>query len=524
MPARVPYFPPGSKLPGTKYEVVKQLGAGGMGVVFQVVKQPQIQGVLKLMSSDLAVHGEFRSRFFDEVRVLAQLDHPNIVRVFDYDSLTDGTPFYVMEVLQGQTLRDVMSIMGTLPPRVAFEIARQLCEALHCAHTNVVPVVHRDIKPENIFLHSPKHGEPLVKLIDFGVVAVADRKHDGSFVGTWRYAAPEQIEGMAPTAATDLYAVGLVLYEMLCGRGPFDQYETGPLVSKAHLAEIPAPVSEFAPWVPPSIVALIQSALQKDPRLRPKDAYAFAERLFELEWAASGKADKTREGPSSVGPLRKVLTEVSSAGPASGALKAHRGPTVAGVGEVTLPPDEDTLLDGLAARDQENRDRPISKREMPRPMTPPAPMVQIAPAKLPVAAQIEADTFASQESDARRRKPKGGSKVGVLVAVVAVILLLAVGGTLAWKRTLAPTTASIPTSFTTATTSAPTATVAPPTSTAPSAPPSVEPVASTPPAVVSAPPSVAPSTKPRPTAPSKPRPTSTPAPSATIRDDMQRGI
>ncbi|MDB4946636.1 MAG: serine/threonine protein kinase, partial [Labilithrix sp.] len=388
MPATAPDFQPGQLLPGTKYRVVRQIGAGGMGVVYQVVKPPEIQGVLKLMSSELTAHEEFRTRFLDEVRVLAQLDHPNIVRVFDYDSLTDGTPYYVMELLHGRTVRDALATMGTIPPRVAFEITRQLCEALHCAHTNSIPVVHRDIKPENIFLHSPRHGEPVVKLIDFGVVAVADRKHDGTFVGTWKYAAPEQIRGERALPATDLYAVGLVLYEMLCGVGPFEQYDTGPLISRAHVFEEPPPVSRFAPWVPASIVQLIDAALAKDPRRRPRDAYAFAERLYELEFANDGNRAKD---PTTEGPLATILSTASrgaspARGPSSlvpgGGLHPTRNAplsppvpfaaappsaptsTLKGVGQQAAQahetiPGEDELLAGLA---QAPDAKPLSRR------------------------------------------------------------------------------------------------------------------------------------------------------------------
>ena len=192
-------------------------------------------------------------------------DSPNIVRVFDYDALPDGTPFYVMELLSGRTVRDAIFTMGRVPPRVAYEITRQLLEALQAAHTHEVPVIHRDIKPENIFLHAPRHGEPVVKLIDFGVSAVADRKHEEGFVGTWSYAAPEQIRGERPTPATDLYAAGLVLYEMLCGFGPFDHLTDWQTISKAQLLDVPPPVSRFAPWVPASIVELVAAALEKDP-------------------------------------------------------------------------------------------------------------------------------------------------------------------------------------------------------------------------------------------------------------------
>jgi len=541
MAAQAPDFRPGQLLPGTKYRVVKQLGAGGMGVVYQVVKPPEIQGVLKLMSTELTDHQEFRTRFFDEVRVLAQLDHPNIVRVFDYDSLTDGTPYYVMEMLHGRTVRDVLATMGTMPPRVAFEVTRQLCEALHCAHTHDIPVIHRDIKPENIFLHAPRHGEPVVKLIDFGVVAVADRQHDGTFVGTWKYAAPEQIRGMRATPATDLYAVGLVLYEMLCGIGPFEDKESGTLVSQAHLYELPPPVSKFAPWVPASIVALIASALSKDPKQRPKDAYAFAERLFELEWANDGKDphDHTSEGPPGAasgvaarapgapppgarppgapppgagpGPLSRVLSTAEVKRPSSKNLVAaapaadrlgdvpligipqearHDGPTLKGMGNTQEPtsPGEDALLAGLGARpefrskkakesgptlpqegaggaggdgkvvirprsgdvvaiegtplmpsvvpsarpgagfgggadaseattDAESRDATTGK--IPRRAAP-------DPVARPDRKQSDTDTFASQESDARRAPSKTG-RLAVPIALAAMVLL-GVGG------------------------------------------------------------------------------------------------
>ena len=335
MSAKGPELEVGATIPGTKYQVVKPLGAGGMGVVYQVVKPPNIQGVLKLMSTELTQHEEHRMRFLDEVRILAQLDHPNIVKVFDYDSLPDGSPFYVMELLTGRTVRDVIYTMGRVPPRVAYEITRQLLEALQAAHTNEVPVIHRDIKPENIFLHAPRHGEPVVKLIDFGVSAVADRKHDGAFVGTWSYASPEQIRGAKPTPASDLYAVGLVLYEMLAGVGPFDHYDDWTRVSKAQLEEIPAPVSKFAPWVPASIVTLIQSALAKDPRVRPHDAYAFAERLFELEWASDGKDphDLTAEWPSLDAPPQRGVGAAAAAGAAiAGAAAAAR----AGLGPIEV--------------------------------------------------------------------------------------------------------------------------------------------------------------------------------------------
>jgi serine/threonine protein kinase len=481
MPARAPDFRPGALLPGTKYRVVRELGAGGMGIVYQVVKPPEIQGVLKLMSADLAAHAEFRTKFFDEVRVLARLDHPNIVKVSDYDSLEDGTPYYVMELLTGRTVRDVLATTSKVEPRVAYEITRQLCEALHCAHTHDPMVVHRDIKPENIFLHAPKHGEPVVKLIDFGVVAIGDRDHDGSFVGTWRYAAPEQIRGERATPATDIYAVGLVLYELLTGAGPFDHLDTGKLVSQAHLHEVPAPISKLAPWVPAKIVELVAASLAKDPKHRPRTAIAFAERLFELQWANDGKDphDATKEGPLSralsVAGGRPSSKNLAAAKPASDRLgdvpligvpptSLHQGNTLKGVGERHVPttPDDDALLDGLLARrgggdDQVSRKaRERADQVVIRPSGPDVVGIQTprnlaavtmdAPASRPhqqPARSIDTDTFASQESDAGKLPRARVGRFAIPIALAA--LGMAAAGTFMIVRHRGATDANIAT-------------------------------------------------------------------------------
>lgn len=274
--------PKGSRLFGTKYELVRKLGEGGMGIVYQVVKPPRIQGVMKRMNPELAKHGEFVKMFLDEVSVLAQLEHPNIVRVYDFDRGDDGVPFYVMELLVGQNLRDVLDAKGVLPPHVAYEIARQLLIALHCAHTHEVAVVHRDVKPENIFLHTPKHGPPVVKLIDFGVVAFLDDKGSGHFSGTIRYAAPEQLQAKRATPKSDIYAAALVLYEMIAGASPFEhRAHTDKAMVAAHLSEAPPHLADVAPWVPRPVCDLVMSALDKSPEKRP-DAAQFCERLAAL--------------------------------------------------------------------------------------------------------------------------------------------------------------------------------------------------------------------------------------------------
>jgi serine/threonine-protein kinase len=247
-----------------------------------------------------------------------------------------------------------------------------------------------------------------VKLIDFGVIAVADRKHDGMFVGTWRYAAPEQIRGERATPATDLYAVGLVLYEMLAGRGPFDEYESGSEVSQAHLREIPRPVSELAPWVPPSVVQLIESALSKHPRSRPRDAHAFAERLCELESARDDTSP--REAKNDAPVVKHVLDSIGAAKPPEPA---------------SATTDEDALLAGLAARPDERVPSKKSREsgEAARVMTPSPGQVVIRPSapqieRSPTAATLDSDTFASQQSDPRTA-PRRGARLILPLALAA---------------------------------------------------------------------------------------------------------
>lgn len=329
-------FARGQRVPGTKYTVVEWIGAGGMGVVYLVEKPPNIRGVLKLMSASLAREEQHRRQFFDEVRVIAELEHPNIVRVFDYDALPDGTPFYVMEVLTGQTVREVLSTLGRLPPAVAYEITRQLLEALHCAHAHPTPVVHRDIKPDNIFLHTPRYGEPIVKLIDFGVSTFGDRQ-DEAFAGTPSYAAPEQIACEPVTPASDLYAVGLVLYEMLAGAGPFDHHTNVDAIMVAQMREPPRPISELVSGIPESTVQLLEDVLAKAPRDRPADARAFAARLHDLQFVPASEPQLAASSAAPPAHARGEREEAAGAGPLSRVLHTVR--LASGPAPVTPPVD-----------------------------------------------------------------------------------------------------------------------------------------------------------------------------------------
>jgi len=276
-------FSSGEFLPGTKYRIVRPLGEGAMGVVWQCLKEPGIRCVVKVMRRHLARDLDQRRRFLAEVRVLAELRHPNIVRVLDYDTLADGTPFFAMELLTGKTLETVLRERGALPPRVAYAIVSQLLAALQAAHTHATPIVHRDVKPANIFIDVPPDGEPQVKLLDFGVATIALR--ETVMAGTYGYMSPEQLRSAPVTAQTDVYAAAAVLFEMLVGEGPFDVFAQGgaEAVARATLSA-PAPrMSRYVKWIPATVDDAVADALEKDPERRPKSAHDFRERLVELD-------------------------------------------------------------------------------------------------------------------------------------------------------------------------------------------------------------------------------------------------
>ena len=215
----------GETIPGTKYAVVRPIGAGGMGQVYDVEDvSVGRKYVLKVMHPDLCARTDVKARFEREARTLAQLTHRNIVGVFTAGVTGDalGLPYFVMERFEGESLYALLARKGRLGLQACYEIGIELLEALDCAHEH--GIIHRDIKPDNIVLHRDDSGTVTTKLIDFGIMELAHEPGQlpptGRFVGTPRYAAPEQVTGGAITAKTDLYSASLVLYTMLVGGGP----------------------------------------------------------------------------------------------------------------------------------------------------------------------------------------------------------------------------------------------------------------------------------------------------------------
>lgn len=276
----------GELVPGTVYRIVRPIGAGGMGTVYDV-EDTTIgkRYVLKTLHPRLGSREDLARRMQNEARTLARLHHPNIVEVITAGVTADDLrlPFFVMERLDGQSLRAVLEKRGRLELPHAYNLVIDLLDALDHAHDR--GIVHRDVKPDNIFLHRSAAGSTVTKLLDFGIVSLlddAENETSGRFLGTLRYAAPEQLRGEKPTPKTDVYASALVLYEILAGRGPFDDEGDPHRVGQAHLHQRPPPLMHFA-WVPTELNGLVMAALDKDPAVRPRDAFSFAASLRNIK-------------------------------------------------------------------------------------------------------------------------------------------------------------------------------------------------------------------------------------------------
>lgn len=279
-------YQPGQIIPGTVYRVHRVIGAGGMGTVYEVEDTTVAKRyVLKTLHAALADRDDLAARLLREARALARMHHPSIVEVFTAGTTSDALrlPYFVMERLNGQSLRQILVKKTRLEIDQALDIGVDLLDALDHAHQ--LGMIHRDVKPDNVYLHKGVDGTHVAKLLDFGIAKViaSQTQHTGGrFIGTFRYASPEQILGKEVTPRSDLYAAGLTLYEMMAGRGPFDDFTGEIEIGKAH-ASIEAPrLSRFA-LVSPKLDELIASALQKNPAARPKDAYTFASLLRELK-------------------------------------------------------------------------------------------------------------------------------------------------------------------------------------------------------------------------------------------------
>ncbi len=291
-----------------RYQLEAAIGEGGMATVYaarhRLVDRPC---AVKIMNAALAKNVVIRERFRREAKAAQKLGHPNIIEIFDQGELPDGSLFLVMELLDGETLADAV-VRGKVPLERTLPITIQIARALARAHD--LEVIHRDLKPENVFLAEAEDGSDFVKLLDFGIArSMQDVRLTGAgeVFGTPQYMAPERITSIDAGPSADLYALGVMLYEMLCGQLPFDADDVATFFVK-HLKEKPIPLRQRDPSVPAELDRLVSDLLAKDPKDRPVDAHRVHNDLLRIAGALGVRvpAEIDEVGESSRGPAKTL--------------------------------------------------------------------------------------------------------------------------------------------------------------------------------------------------------------------------
>src|SRR5688572_21451968 len=260
-PTRGAQLAPGAVLAG-RYRIVAPLGAGGMGEVFRADDLKLGQPVaIKFLPASVGDDPARLARLFAEVKLARQVSHPNVCRVHDVGE-TGGLHFLTMEYVDGEDLASLLRRIGRLPQDKGIEVARQVCIGLAAAHER--GVVHRDLKPANVMID----GRGRARLTDFGLAVLADEAPAGEVAGTPAYMAPEQLAGEPVTPRTDVYALGLVLYEVFTGRRAFPA-PSSPGAAPRDRHAPPPPPSSIVPDLDPSLERLILACLDRDPVARP---------------------------------------------------------------------------------------------------------------------------------------------------------------------------------------------------------------------------------------------------------------
>ena len=395
-----------------KYRIDGFLKRGGMGSVYRgthvLLNKPV---AIKLIRPELVTSQDIVERFLREARAAAKLSHPNIVTVHDLGQTEDGTLYIVMEIVSGQSLKDLIVAQGPWAPARALRFCRGVASALSVAHRN--GIVHRDLKPQNIMVFQDSEGNESPKLLDFGIAKTLEPDSPaltstGMVLGTPHYMSSEQAKGMPADQRSDIYALGVILYEMLVGKVPFDD-KSIPSILVKHLTEAPRPPSTLRGDIPREVETLVLRCLEKDPEKR----FQTADDL--------GKALAARVETES----HRILDPTVATVPPTEQLTVESGPGLTGAGGAS------------AAR-------------APVPFPPPLPASEAT-------RKMDSGTVRAREVQARTPppqpvKPQGASRSGLFlgIVVIGVLLVAMAGGAFLLVRLLRGSSSETPTPVATA--------------------------------------------------------------------------
>jgi eukaryotic-like serine/threonine-protein kinase len=316
-----------------RYRIEKELGAGGMGTVYRAEHVHMRKMVaIKVLHREMTYLPEVVARFEREAVAAARIEHPHVAAATDFGRLDDGSFYLVLEYVEGQSLRQVLDVTGAIRPELALHIARQIADGLAAAHA--AGIVHRDLKPDNVMLITRESDSHFVKVLDFGIAKVefGDAQSQltqlGSVFGTPEYMAPEQAAGTPVDVRADLYTLGIILYEMLCGHSPFKDDDLVVVLTRQMTAE-PPPLPAH---IDPAISALTLQLLAKDPDARPDNAAELVARIDSLTEVAMGSSPMSAVAPLTPSPAGVDAQSLLSPSPPPGSFP-----------DVSPPPPSTTL-------------------------------------------------------------------------------------------------------------------------------------------------------------------------------------
>jgi serine/threonine protein kinase len=302
---------------GKRYQLLERVGIGAMGTVYRAEHQLMKKTVaIKLLHGPMLEKADVMERFMREAQAASNIDHPNVCAATEFEPMDDGSFFLVMEFLSGHTIKDLLKKEGPLSAARVASISLQVAAGLSRAHkTGREPIVHRDLKPDNIFLVHKDDNKDFVKIVDFGIarVQLGDEKEAaqltqaGMIYGTPQYMSPEQANGEAVDLRTDLYSLGVVMYEMMTGRPPFDGANLMQLLWK-HVSETPPPMAEVAPpgtEIHPGLEAITLKLLEKSPDAR----YARSEDLLDALWSLNLHDRRSAQGMFSLSGVTGIVSD-----------------------------------------------------------------------------------------------------------------------------------------------------------------------------------------------------------------------
>lgn len=384
-----------------RYQVERVIGEGGMGIVYagrhKVIDK---RVAIKVLRGEMATDHELNDRFLQEARAASAIGNPHIIDISDFGQLPDGSTYFVMEFLDGKSLSAVMTeSSGPMPVARICHIGKQIGQGLSAAHA--ANIVHRDLKPDNVMLINRGHEKDFVKVLDFGIAKVGGSANKvtraGSVFGTPHYMSPEQAAGTVVDHRTDIYALGVILYEAASGKVPFDADNFMGILTQ-HMYKAPVPIRALVPEidVPPGLDAIILKCLTKKPEGRYQTMDELVEDLAKLEKGVMPDAVQemmARSGGFNV-PADYFRTAMPEPVPASPPERAKRWPLYAVIAAVA------TLV-GVVGVSLVAKSSNSTAGTLPPPSAPPVAAVvppappSVAPAPAPAAAPVSHEVLVS---------------------------------------------------------------------------------------------------------------------------------